>query len=241
MRLLTWNLNHRAAQRAIPAWVPAAIAEQRPDVAVLTEYVEGPAHDGFLAELAAFELGYPVFSRKTPGHNQILVASKTPLTQHKLEPPPIHAAVPSNTLHVVEDTLGFHLVACRIPAFDKSAAGRATKRAAWDWLIKTGLAVGAHPAAVTGDLNTAAGDSARDCGDLVPVLAKHGWQHAIPPDGFSWKSARSRSERRIDHTFLSPPVPRARSRYVWDFHLMAPEARSGRVGLPDHAMLVVDF
>jgi hypothetical protein len=209
MRLLTWNLNHRAAPRAIPAWVPGAIAEQRPDVAVLTEYVEGPAHDGFLAELAAFELAYPMFSMKTPGHNQLLMVSRNPLARGTTEGPAIHPAVPPNTLHAVESTLGLHLIGCRIPAFDKSATGRAAKRAVWDWLIKTGHSVGAHPAAVTGDLNTAIGDSARDCGDLVQVLAQHGWQHAIPPEGFSWKHGRSGAERRIDHTFLSPPVPKA--------------------------------
>ncbi len=241
MRLMTWNLNHRAARRPIPGWIPVAIGEQQPDVAVLTEYVQGPAHDGFLADLAGIGLKYPKFSTKTPGHNQILVVSKTPLTQRALEWPAIHAAVPSNTLHVVEATLDLNVIACRIPAFDKGAAGRAAKRAVWERLIQTGLALGSHPTAVTGDLNTATEDSARDCGDLLPVLAEHGWQHGIPPDGFSWKSTRSGAERRIDHTFLSPPVPKAKARYVWDFEAIAPDAGSGRVGLPDHAMLVVDF
>jgi hypothetical protein len=42
MKLLAWNLNHRAAPRRIPSWIAIAINEQAPDVLVLTEYVEGP-------------------------------------------------------------------------------------------------------------------------------------------------------------------------------------------------------
>jgi hypothetical protein len=51
MKLLAWNLNHRAARRRIPSWIATAINEQAPDVLVLTEYVEGPDHDSFLATL----------------------------------------------------------------------------------------------------------------------------------------------------------------------------------------------
>jgi hypothetical protein len=54
MKLLSWNLNHRAARRRIPSWIATAIDEQAPDVLVLTEYVEGPDHDFFLATLNAY-------------------------------------------------------------------------------------------------------------------------------------------------------------------------------------------
>jgi hypothetical protein len=61
MKLLAWNLNHRAARRQIPAWIAAAINEQAPDILVLTEYVEGPDHDFFLAGLNANGfLNFPV-------------------------------------------------------------------------------------------------------------------------------------------------------------------------------------
>jgi hypothetical protein len=48
MKLLAWNLNHRAARRQIPSWIAAAINEQAPDILVLIEY-----HDLFLDTLKA--------------------------------------------------------------------------------------------------------------------------------------------------------------------------------------------
>ena len=44
VRLLAWNVNHRMRPRHIPTWVAEIIGEQRPDIVVLTEYVEGPDH-----------------------------------------------------------------------------------------------------------------------------------------------------------------------------------------------------
>jgi hypothetical protein len=241
MRLLTWNLNHRAARRTMPEWVTHAIVDQSPDVAVLTEYVEADGHGAFVAALAEGSLPYAEVSERTVGHNQVLIVSKTPLTACTPKGLPLHPAVPSNILHVVMGDTGFHLIGCRIPAFRKDSEGRALKRAVWDWLIQAGRGVEASPAAVAGDLNTQLGDSTRNCGDLVPVLAQRGWQHAIPDSGCSWKSAQLGAMRRIDHTFLSPPVAAARARYLWDFEGLASVAGVGRPGVPDHAMLVVDF
>jgi hypothetical protein len=48
VKILTWNLNHRAARRSIPIWVSRAIVAEAPDVVVLTEYVAGADHDRFL-------------------------------------------------------------------------------------------------------------------------------------------------------------------------------------------------
>lgn len=41
VRLLTWNLNHRARRRAFRSGVSDTIQGLAPEVAVLTEYVEG--------------------------------------------------------------------------------------------------------------------------------------------------------------------------------------------------------
>src|SRR5258705_6041702 len=83
MKVLAWNLNHRAARRRIPSWIAAAIDEQAPDPLVLAEYVEGPDHDFFLATLNAN--GLSTFSCSTqPGReNQVLIASRD--TQRRYE------------------------------------------------------------------------------------------------------------------------------------------------------------
>lgn len=239
MRLLTWNLNHRAARRAIPHWVSAAIGNQQPDLVVLTEYVESDAHGAFVDALAQQGLLHAQVSKRTAGHNQILIASKTPLLHGHINGPALHPAVPSNTLHVVAKDLGCQVIGFRMPAFESK--DWAIKRAVWEWLIQASRSLEHNPTVVTGDLNTAQGDSAKFCGDCLSVLAQHGWQHAIPAEGFSWRSARHGTVRRIDQTFLSPGMPPASGRYLWDFESIAPDASSGRVGIPDHAMLIVDF
>jgi hypothetical protein len=57
IRLLTWNLNHRARPRRVGHAITEAIASLRPDLVALTEYVEGPSHADFLAQLSA--RGFP--------------------------------------------------------------------------------------------------------------------------------------------------------------------------------------
>ena len=76
MKLLAWNLNHRAARRQIPLWIAAAINEQAPDILVLTEYVEGPDHDFFLASLNANGLSEFSCSTQPGRENQVLIASR---------------------------------------------------------------------------------------------------------------------------------------------------------------------
>ncbi len=46
--------------------------------------------------------------------------------------------------------------------------------------------------------------------------------------------------RQLDHVVLSPALVSIHAEYSWEFQTLAPDAASGIVGLPDHAMLVVD-
>ena len=118
MRLLTWNLNHRAARRRIPDWIGAAITSQNPDVIVLTEYVEGDDHERFVSQLASQGLKSCDQSAKTPGQNQILIASRHGLRLGALNAPPLHESVPSNFLHVVLEDSGINVLGFRMPAFE---------------------------------------------------------------------------------------------------------------------------
>jgi hypothetical protein len=49
MKLLAWNLNHRAARHRIADWIGSAIVGHSADVVVLTEYIEGPDRERFLS------------------------------------------------------------------------------------------------------------------------------------------------------------------------------------------------
>ena len=239
MLLLTWNLNHRAARRRIPAWIVTAIAAQNPDVVVLTEYVEGVDHESFVSSLASLGLSSCVWSSAAKGQNQILIASRQELCRGDLMAPPLHESVPSNALHVVLKDTRVNILGFRMPAFEGKA--RPLKREVWNWLQNAGATLRQLPSVITGDFNTAPGDSRTYCGDCLEQMSSDGWQHVLPGSGFSWKSARYGTERVIDHTFLSPTFPAAQAAYLWDFHSLAENAASGIVGFPDHAILITSI
>ena len=125
MKLLAWNLNHRAVRRRIPSWIAKAINEKAPDVLVLTEYVEGKDHDSFLATLKANGLCKFSCTPQPGRENQLLIASSD--TQRWYELVVIHPSVPSNILEVSLESPGVTVLGFRMPAFEGKGS-RALKR-----------------------------------------------------------------------------------------------------------------
>ena len=239
MKLLAWNLNHRAARRRIPAWISAAIAEQAPDVVVLTEYVEGPDHAAFLAALKDQGLGSYSLTSQVGRQNQLLIASRDAQRLSPLNVPVIHAAVAPNVLAVSLESSGVTVLGFRMPAF--SSKERDLKRQTWNWLLSEAGRLHAGPALIGGDFNTQPGDSKAYCGDCLDGLVASGWQHARPASGYSWRHARSGAERQIDHIFLTARLSPMRVEYLWEFERLVTNGASRKVGLPDHSMLLCEF
>jgi exonuclease III len=239
MRLLAWNLNHRAARRRVPNWVSAAIQVHAPDIAILTEYVEGPDHAKFLNELRTQGLGEISMSGQIGRENQVLICSRKAHDRGALVAPLIHSSVPPNTLHIVFKDTGLHVVGFRMPAF--SGPDRRLKRATWDWLLQAAATLKNEVAVIAGDFNTAVGDSPARCGDRLDLLTTSGWLHVRPVSGWSWRHKSSGSERSIDHAFLTPAITSRGADYSWQFRDLDPEAAQEKVGIPDHAILTVDF
>lgn len=239
MKLVAWNLNHRAARRRIPSWIATAIVEQAPDVLVLTEYVEGPDHDSFLAALKG--TGLCEFSCTTqPGRqNQLLIASRDAQRRYELVAPDIHPSVPSNILEVSLASAEVTVLGFRMPAFKEKK--RTLKRLTWNWLLAEADRLRAGSAIIVGDFNTAPGESKAQCGDCLEKLVRSSWQHARPASGYSWRHSHSGTERQIDHIFLSAFLVPRHVEYVWEFERLAPEGTSRKTGSPDHAMLVCEL
>lgn len=240
MRILTWNLNHRARQRRIPEWVVPAMAAQFPHLVVLTEYVAGPDHEKFLAGLASVGLICNHISVTEGAHNQVLMASRESLTSGTITGPlSIHPSLPSNVLHVVLENSGMDVLGFRMPAY--IPRNNALKRATWQWLQGAAAQLQSYRAVIVGDLNTAPGDPESRCGDCLDALIRAGWQHAAPATGYSWKHGASGSERKLDHAFCSRLLVSERAEYSWSFQSMGEDAASAKVGRPDHAMLITEF
>jgi exonuclease III len=239
MKLLAWNLNYRASRRRIPLGIATAINEQAPDVLVLTEYVEGPDHDFFLASLNAGGLCAFSCSEQSRRQNQLLIGSRSAQRQCELVIPDIYPSVPSNVLEISLANPEVRVHGFRMPAFE--GKDRPLKRVTWNWLLGEADRLRTRSALIVGDFNTAPGDPESGCGDCLKKLIQGGWQHVRPESGCSWRHPPSRTERQIDHIFLSASLMPKRVEYLWGFERLAPTGASGKVGWPDHAMLVCEF
>jgi endonuclease/exonuclease/phosphatase family metal-dependent hydrolase len=237
MKTVVWNLNHRAARRAIPEWIAKAIGQASPDVVILSEYVESPDHPSFVNALREQGLGHVTLSARRRRQNQILIATRESHARRPLEVPDIHPSVPSNAL-LISLPSGTNVLGFRMPAYENK--DKRLKRPTWEWLLDLASTLHASPTIIAGDFNTAPGDSTEYCGDCLESFVAAGWAHALPSSGFSWQGRSV--ERRIDHAFLSPQLASTSANYSWAFEQLAlsiPDRRT-RVGLPDHAMLIVE-
>lgn len=144
--------------------------------------------------------------------------------------------MPPNLLHRQLSVSGVHVVGFRMPAFAK--AERAFKRTTFAWLLDAAESLLAAPALIIGDFNTAPGDPPRECGDCLEAFQRRGWRLAVPPLGHSWATRAGRG-RRIDFALVSPGLAVTELAYSWRFRDLGEDAASGKVGRPDHAMLLV--
>ena len=238
MKLLAWNVNHRAARRPIPPWLIRAIAAESPDVVSLTEYVVGPDHDRFLGELANSGLLHSALTARLNGSNQVLVASREPLTPGAVQGATFNENIPPNFLNVQMMGTGLDVIGFRMPAYVREE--RPVKRLTWEWLIDAVRPLREHPTVLLGDFNTAFGDPPSRCGDCLDAMIANGWVPAVPTDGFSWRGYNGGTGRRIDLAFLSPSVKELAVSYSWSFRDLGEEASAMRVGRPDHAMLLLE-
>ena len=230
LRVVTWNLNHRARQRQIAPAVSQAVAALSPDIAVLTEYVEGQSHSDFVTELAKLGFSTVFRSAKTVGQNQILVASHLPIALGTFRAPALDPALPSNVLHVRVPEFEIDVVGIRVPAYENAES----TNACWNWLANATAAFLTRPAVLIGDFNV---DPSRASGARLRQLIGAGWQHAWQEDGWSFCSTGG-SKTRIDHAFVSPKIRVRRASYV---STVGSYVLAGtRSALSDHAALVVE-
>ncbi len=234
MRILVWNLNHRARARRIPGWVAEEIALVGADLVCLTEYVEAQDHERFAGELALSGLAHCVCSAAVKGQNQVLLAARTPLGIEPLADPGIHESVPSNIAQARLTGFGLTAIGFRMPCYNHRGSA-ATKVLTRDWLCGTIVPMVAA-GFLMGDFNIDPADSAARCGDTFRLLESAGWTHALPAEGASFGKTR-----RIDHLLFKGPGRLTKAWYSWDFLRHIPSSDLVPVGQPDHAMLIVEL
>jgi endonuclease/exonuclease/phosphatase family metal-dependent hydrolase len=243
MKFLTWNVNHRTHKKEIPPMMAEALASLSPDIIVLTEYVPGPSHDRFIADLKA--LGFPHWMLSVPAlkQNNILIISQIALEAGGISAPRIHdaPAVPSNVLHVRVPDKCVELLGLRMPAFNDNIKIRKEKRNAWwDWVITTAKKNEKHPFVIVGDFNTDPGYPDADGGVRFSHLQEMGWNHALPASGFSWwgKSKKGEFGKKLDHILLNQYFDIRNAEYITESGQYAFTKKFE--AMSDHAVLLVD-
>lgn len=251
MKLLTWNVNHRTHEKAIPPQMAEAIDSLKPDVVVLTEFVDGISREIFKSELNSLGFNYKIsHGPKDQNHiqNHILIASRTPLVDGNIHVSPSEPAVPpnepliplsfhSNVLHVKLPDKGFEILGLRVPMPLKSA----NRRACWEWIMATAKENCGRPFVIMGDFNIDRKYSPVKCGKRFDQLADIGMHHvaAIPLKDVSYFPPSSGEGTRIDHAFLSRHFinPTAQYRAESGQYLFAGNKPGA---MSDHAVLLVE-
>jgi len=170
----------------------------------------------------------------TPGQNQVLVASRTPLEAGDIIAPSIDPYLPSNILHVRLPEAGFELLGLRVPCY----ATTAEKNRCWDWLADTAQTIVDRPFVLLGDFNTDIDKPGTKTPRLGRLLQQR-WQHALPFHGHSY-FGNTGSTSRIDHAFVTRHFRIRNVEYVskrvpYNF------AELGSDRLSDHAPLLLEI
>lgn len=188
------NVNHRTNHKPIPQGLTATVLVHRPDVLVLTEYVEESPQHEFRASLADAGIAHILTSERVeyaPGQftNQVLIASRHPLESISppADPPDPHAA--ANVLLVKVGAIT--IAGLRAPWYPKETARQWSRY--WDWITR-----GLHADAAIGDFNfdpTQPGPKHRVA---TTACSSAGWTFAQPLGEWSYRSHTGRTTR-IDH------------------------------------------
>ena len=211
-RILAWNVNHRTQQKPMPDAYAEGILSLKPDVVVLTEYVEGPDHASFCTALRTGGLDYQCHTKFEHRHNHVLIASSTPFTIGTLVPPNRLPHAVSNWLHVRLTDPSLELVGLRVP-IERPAENRSY----WDWLEPAIQRLLASPAVIIGDLNADPRLPERLGTKHLKRLEKARWQLPDPIGQWSYQMSR------LDHALISPSVTFNKAEYIpsLDKHIFA--------------------
>ena len=149
LRLMAWNVNHRARSRRIPEGLAPAILGKEPDLVVLTEYVEGGDHEAFTERLADGGLIYQVITPRAKGHNQVFIAARQRISRLDFPVPAALGHASSNLLMVEMPELKLQVMGLRVPFYLKARDARSF----WDWFEETVEPLKNRPVVILGDFN----------------------------------------------------------------------------------------
>lgn len=233
MKIVAWNMAHQTRDQAVPEGFWPALKSWSPDIISLNEYVHGVHGPAFIERLKGAGLPFCEVSTRQSRHNQVLIASRHPMSLGDLHGPDLgDGAGLSNFLHVKFPALNFEFVGIRCPAYP----GRSDLLSYWSQLEALIASTNKRRIVYAGDFN-ANPDRPKYAGAIsMARLRDAGW--CIPkPDGL-WSFVGG---THIDHAIVSAGMDRPSARYVSevDGYAVASKDRSTRIS--DHAALILDL
>ena len=208
MRIIAWNVNHRTRAKSIPPDLAPGLASLHPGAIVLTEYVPGTDHEGLCAQLGALGFLHMHMSRLSPGHNQVLIATRTPSRRGALRLGDPTPNADCNILHVHLEQEGLDLVGFRVPAYSDVD----NRRKYWRRFAKRVGPFLDERIVLTGDFNTHLGRNRCVGAEELRRLRNSGWQ-LITPAGGSYCGSKGNATP-IDHALVGRQLTVDQAVYV---------------------------
>ena len=220
--IATWNLHHMGRQVEIPDGVVEVIRDVRPDVLVLTEYVDRSGRPEF--EEALRDIGYTAgaVSSAGPGQNQVLITSVEEQEDGKLHAPGVDEAARTNFLHRWLPKLELNLIGLRVPYYPGEDQGKLA--AYWADLKIGALSIARDRTVFIGDFNWGRTRPNEAAASAIESLQAAGYQF-VPAEG------------GLDRALLSAAL---RCQQVQSVEEAAGHRLTGEGGLSDHPMLVIE-
>ncbi len=239
MQIATWNLNNRVGKvKFRPEAAKAAIALGA-DLLVLTEYFPKHAHADFVAELQLGGYTHTLISPEPRERaNRVLIASRHPMSESRLNRPTFDDQFPANLLAVDVQKFGLRVIGLRVPAYEPRDQSKLTK--SWEWLTQTAGRCCEEPTVILGDLNVRAGNRPKGVktGAVFPEIIGTGWTRH-QPEGAASFFGHGGFQSEIDHLLTTGHCSVRANKYVTaagGFVLAG-----SRDAISDHAALVAEI
>ncbi len=230
---MAWNLAHQTRRKKIPSAVAEVTALLDVDVALYNEFVEGPDRTVFREQLAAAGYSHVAVSVTHGRHNQIMVASRRPLSLGCLQAPDLTPPAVSGFLHVVIEGTPIELVGVRMPSY------RGAKKLAYRQQLATIIEPASDRViALAGDINDnpfkRAGTPAASS---LPYDLAESFTVTNPVGEWSFMRPNGKGTSRVDHVLHSRSAQLEDVRYVTEVggHHLAGLAENNPIS--DHAAL----
>jgi endonuclease/exonuclease/phosphatase family metal-dependent hydrolase len=243
MRLITWNLNHRAGYQPFRLEAAEVASALGADAIIFTEYHPWKTKDGrrFSQELHArfrdrlMDLGFG-HTALSPGTeeraNRVLIVARLPFDEDALGRPTFDRQFPANIIAVRFPDTGLRVLGLRVPAYETKDRERLA--ACWAWLEYAARQLRGSPAVILGDLNVTPTESATTASRHFRRMLDSGWVRARPTGGFSYYGQQNRRSE-IDHVLGSPGCAVSDAVYVVRTGVF--ELAGSAAALSDHAAL----